>query len=238
MIDANAVAQISAKLDFLSSRIKVACERAGRNPAEVEIMAVTKYAAPLQIQALVETGRVAVLGESRVLPAIEKWQLPELSAIRSRVKLHLIGRVQSNKAGRISDFFDGVDSIDNIASARIIGAKAAALGRKMPVLIQVKLTDRETQSGVPITEAAKLAEQAAGVEGLSVRGYMAIAPIVQDQQELRPYFRRMKQLFDTDFSRSAPGVKNYLSLGMTGDFEAAVEEGSNLPRIGSAIFAK
>ncbi|MFA5162366.1 MAG: YggS family pyridoxal phosphate-dependent enzyme [Elusimicrobiales bacterium] len=236
MTDAALRARISAKLDLVFGRVAAACARAGRSPGEVEVMAVTKYASPLQIGALVEDGRVSVLGESRVQQAEEKWRSPELEAARPRVKLHFIGHLQSNKAGRAAMFFDAVDSIDGMAAASALGRKAEEAGRTVFALIQVKLTGRETQSGVVLEEASRLAGEASAVKGLRVRGYMAIAPQVADPQELRPYFRRLKGLFDADFPQPPSGERNYLSLGMSGDFEVAVEEGSNLPRVGSAIF--
>ena len=232
------VVLINARLDLVFARIAAACRRAGRNPSAVEVMAVTKYATPEQIAALLASGKIKQVGENRVQPAMQRWQLPELAQGRTTATLHLIGHLQSNKAAKAVEFFDAVDSLDSLDTAQILGRKALECGKKLPVLVQIKLTGRETQSGASLAEAGKLAEAASKVEGLAVCGYMAIAPAAQ-AQELRPLFKQVKQLFDRDFPQpSVQGFKCHLSLGMTGDFETAVEEGATLPRIGSAIFAQ
>ncbi|MDD2773843.1 MAG: YggS family pyridoxal phosphate-dependent enzyme [Elusimicrobiales bacterium] len=229
--------QITANAKAVISRIAAACARAGRDPAQVELLAVTKYAGPAQIRALLETGLARHAGESRMQGAAEKWNSPELAGLRAGVTLHFLGHLQSNKAAKAASFFDAIDSVDSMETARVLSRKAAQAGRKLPVLIQVKLTEKETQSGVSAAEASALVRETAKLEGLAPRGYMAIAPVTSDPEELRPYFRAVKRLFDADFARpAAPDSKNYLSLGMTHDFEIAVEEGSNLPRVGSAIF--
>jgi hypothetical protein len=230
-------ALIAANTRSVIARIAAACARAQRDPAQVDLLAVTKYASPAQMRALLETGLVKHMGESRVPAAMETWELPELSGFRSGITLHFMGHLQTNKAAKAASFFDFIGSVDSLALARALSRKAAETGKKLPVLIQVKLTDKETQGGVSAAEASALVEETAKLEGLVPRGYMAIAPQTSNPEELRPYFKAVKQLFDADFPRlAASGAKNYLSLGMTGDFEVAVEEGSNLPRIGSAIF--
>jgi hypothetical protein len=231
-------ALIKDRLDSVLSRIEAACKRAGRNPQEVEVMAVTKYAGEDQIAALLADGRIKHVGENRVQPSMQRWQSPAL-ADRKNVTLHLIGHLQSNKAAKAAGFFGSVDSLDNLETAITLGKKAQETGRIMPVMVQIKLTGRETQSGASLDDAGRLAEAASKIEGLAVRGYMAIAPVTENEQELRPLFGKVRALFDRDFPQpSVKGFRCYLSLGMTGDFETAVEEGSTLPRIGSAIFAQ
>ncbi|MDD4004218.1 MAG: YggS family pyridoxal phosphate-dependent enzyme [Elusimicrobiaceae bacterium] len=215
----------------VARRIAAACERGGREPGTVSVMAVTKYASPAAVADLINNGLISCIGENKAQDAVKRWAGPPLAQYRNLVKRHFIGHLQSNKAGRAVEFADSIDSIDSLHLAQAVARKAQEAGLVMPVLMQVKLTALGTQGGLNEREARALAETAAKLPGLKVNGYMAIAPVAENPEALRPYFRHMKQIFDADFP--AGGV---LSLGMSGDFEVAVEEGSTLPRIGSAIF--
>ena len=221
---------VSRNLDSVFERIAAACLRSGRNPAEVSLAAVTKYAAREQIAALLRDGRVKFIGESRLQDALVKWA--DMAA--GGVKKRFIGHLQTNKAARAAEFFDAVDSVDNLRIAEALSKRACELEKKLDVLIQLKLTDSASQSGVGLEAAPRLADGIRKLPGLRLLGYMAIAPRVSDPQELRPVFRRVMSGFEKNFA----GVEGrILSLGMSEDFEVAVEEGSTLPRIGSAIFS-
>ncbi len=219
-------------LEHLNARITAACARSGRNPAEVELLAVTKYAADEDVKILLETWNVKTAGESRVQDARSKWTEGALAPLRSRVTLHFIGHLQTNKAKAAVELFDWIDSIDSLKLAAEVNRHAAAIGKTMPVLIQLKLTGSQTQSGVAPENAGELLAQVRGLKNLDPRGYMGIAPAGAAPDRLTEIFTAAKKIFDRDF----PGPGRRLSLGMSGDFELAVEAGSTLPRIGSSLF--
>ncbi|MCX5783001.1 MAG: YggS family pyridoxal phosphate-dependent enzyme [Elusimicrobia bacterium] len=234
-MDTARAGEIIRNFDAVQEKITKACVKSGRNPAEVEIVAVTKYASVKDIACLLTQGRVLHVGESRVQDALEKWSAPELEPFLPKVKKHLIGHIQTNKAGKAVAFFDSADSIDNIKTAQFLDRKAREIGKKIDAMVQLKLTQKETQGGVLVSQAGELTAQVRELNGLNLRGYMGIAPQGAGESELRAVFSKAKEIFDRDFPAKA-GEKFYLSLGMTEDFEIAVEEGSNLPRIGGAIF--
>ena len=230
--------KLQENFQLITEKIAAACLKAGRSAAEVDLLAVTKYADQEEVKYLVETGRIRAAGENKVQDAVKKWGEGGLAAVRQRVKLHFIGHLQTNKAGEAVALFDWIDSVDSLKLANHINKHAALKNKKMPVLIQLKLAASDTQGGISPDEAPKLLEEMRKLSFLSPSGYMAIAPNVRDQETLRPVFREAKRLFDRDFpgAVNADGFKNCLSLGMSGDFETAVQEGANLPRLGSLLF--
>ncbi|MFA6583375.1 MAG: YggS family pyridoxal phosphate-dependent enzyme [Elusimicrobiaceae bacterium] len=227
-----AQAPVTVRYEEVASRARNACLRAGRDPQTVEIMVVTKYAGINSVAELAQSGLIRHIAESRIADAAAKWADPLLFPFSDKVTKHFIGRLQTNKAGKAVAFADSIDSIDSSRLAETVSRKAQEAGKTLPVLIQIKLTDRDTQGGLGEKEARDLAATAGRLPNLKVNGYLAIAPIAGNPEDLRPLFRRVKQIFDADF----PQKGGVLSLGMSGDFEIAVEEGSTLPRIGSAIF--
>ena len=219
-------------------RIAAACAKAGTNPAAVELLAVTKYADPEDVKLLIEAGAIKTAGENKVQDARAKWFNGPLAPLKARVKLHFIGHLQTNKAKAAVETFDWIDSIDSLKIAVEVNRHAAAAGRTMPVMIQLKLNDSATQSGIKPAQAGELLAQVRLLKNLEPRGYMGIAPEGASPAELKAVFTEAKKIFDRDFPVQAQGVPaNYLSLGMSGDYELAVEAGSNLPRIGSSLFA-
>ncbi|MCQ2410557.1 MAG: YggS family pyridoxal phosphate-dependent enzyme [Elusimicrobiaceae bacterium] len=207
-----------------------ACEKSGRSPQEITLLAVTKYAQDADVLTLLKKGLLTHIGESRVQQAITRWSKPEFAAFAT-VK-HLIGHLQHNKAVKAAQFFDFIDSLDDFSTAALLD-KHVPTGKTLRVLVQVKLTARETQSGLPLEEARQLVKRLRTLPNLRVCGYMAIAPQGAPESELRRLFSRIRQAFEADFM---PGMERYLSLGMSEDFTIAVEEGSSLPRIGSKLF--
>jgi hypothetical protein len=224
---------------LITDKISAACLKGGRNASEVDFLAVTKYADPGEVKYLVENGGIRAAGENKVQDAVKKWNEGELAKTRERVELHFIGHLQANKAGDAVALFDWIDSVDSLKLAGRISGQAALKNKKMPILIQLKLSASDTQGGIAPDEAPGLLEEIRKLPFLCPSGYMAIAPNVPDPETLRPIFRETKRLFDRDFPGivNAYGFRNYLSLGMSGDFEAAVQEGANLPRIGSLLFS-
>ena len=231
----------------VKERLYKAARRSGRDPDRVELLVAAKYAVAEDIAGLLhalsdanpQSTTLIHIGENRVQDADEKWASPELARFRRKVVLHMIGHLQTNKAVKAAKVFDQVDSIDSLRIASALDRHAGELGKVIPVMIQIKLTSSQSQSGVSVKDASLFLNEVRKLTHLSVKGYMGIAPICDNPEELRPVFREVKRLFDKDFPRggeSDPEQHRYLSLGMSSDFEIAVEEGSNLPRIGSLIF--
>lgn len=226
-------------LQQVTDRIAAACLKAGRASSEVELLAVTKYADPLEAAFLIESGKVLTAGESKVQDAEAKWVDGPLAGARKAVTLHFIGHLQSNKSARAVELFDWIDSVDTLQLAGRISRLAAKREKKMPVLVQLKLTASDTQGGISPAEAPGLLAEMRKLPFLCPSGYMAIAPETEAPETLRPLFAEVKKMFDRDFPGAVNeyGFRNHLSLGMSGDFETAVQEGSNLPRIGSLLFS-
>jgi hypothetical protein len=223
----------------IQNTIKNACAKAGTDPAAVELLAVTKYAASEDVKLLIEAGLIKTAGENKVQDAKAKWTAGELTPYRARVQLHFIGHLQSNKAKLAVETFDAIDSVDSLKIAAEINRHAAALGKTMPVMIQLKLNSSPTQSGVAADKAAELLAGLRGLANIVPCGYMGIAPAGAAPEELKAVFAEAKKIFDRDFPESADrrGFVRRLSLGMSGDYELAVQAGSTLPRIGSSLFA-
>lgn len=215
----------------VQNALSAACQKAGRTPQEVTLLAVTKYAQDKDVLFLLEKGLIRHIGESRVQQAWTRWT-NEAFAKFPTVK-HFIGHLQKNKAAKAAQLFDFIDSLDDFDTALTL-EKHLAPGKTLRALVQVKLTERETQSGLALKDARALASRLKTLERVKVCGYMGIAPQGAPEAELRTLFGRVKRAFDQDFP---PGTQRYLSLGMSEDFTTAVEEGSSLPRIGSKLFA-
>lgn len=239
-------AELTRKSALLSNfhdvqvRITAACAAAGRNPADVELLAVTKYAAEADVKILIEAGAIKNAGENKVQDSRAKWTAAgALVPLRPGIKLHFIGHLQSNKAKAAVETFDWIDGIDSLKIAAEVDRHAAAAGRVVPVLIQLKLNDSATQSGVTPAQAGELLAALRKLNNIAPCGYMGIAPANAAPAQLQAVFAEAKRLFDLDFPepKHAAGFRNYLSLGMSGDFELAVRAGSNLPRLGSVLFA-
>ncbi|MBI4376459.1 MAG: YggS family pyridoxal phosphate-dependent enzyme [Elusimicrobia bacterium] len=212
-------------------RIRSAAERRGLDPEGIGIVAVIKYAEPAQIRELVEIGLIGSVGESRVQQALAHRK--ELGPLAGRVQWRMIGHLQTNKAGQAMELFDSVDSLDNLRLAQALDRRAAELGRRSKTLVQVKLTEKETQSGVRPEHLEEFLAALSRHAHLEVGGLMAIAPMLESVEDVRPYFRSMKQIFDRFF---AGREEAQLSMGMSRDFELAVEEGATLVRIGTSLF--
>jgi pyridoxal phosphate enzyme (YggS family) len=217
-------------LNQIRYRMRAAAQRAKRSPDAVRLVAVTKYASLAEVRELLMTGLVSEAGESRVQDAEKKKLL--LGELAGKVRWRLIGHLQTNKAKKAVAVFDAVDSIDSEKVAAALDAALAGSDRPLPVLVQVKLTDRETQSGFAPQDLGAALEALKKHERLKVEGLMGIAPNLEPLEAVRPSFRTLRELRD----RHLPG--GLLSMGMSRDFEVAIEEGSDLVRIGTRIFSQ
>lgn len=230
---------VKENLERLHAAIEAACRAAGRARGDVELMAVSKTR---PADALAEAARLGVVlfGENRVQEFSAKS--PLLVALRSRaenpIRIHLIGHLQSNKAARAAEIFDGIDSLDSLRLAERLNDAAGKLGKRLPVLIEAKLSAEETKTGVSpdSPEAAQLLERLPEFSHLEMRGLMTIAPFGVAEETTRACFRSLRQLRDR-WAASHPRLAfDVLSMGMSGDFALAIAEGSTRIRIGTAIF--
>ena len=205
-----------------------AADRWGRAP---EIIAVSKTVEAARVN-LVKQAGIVRLGENRVQEIMEK--LPYLDA---SFQIDLIGRLQNNKVKYIMDKVGMIQSLDRISLAQEIDRRAQQHGLCMPVLVQVNIGAEPQKGGVPVEEAISFVRQAAALPGLEIRGLMAVMPDLDDDTQLRPYFTRMRSLFDSLKEENIAGTRiDELSMGMSGDYLLAAQEGATHVRIGSAIF--
>jgi len=224
--------KIPARLAAIREQIEAACARAGRDPAEVTIVAVTKTHPSAAVEAVRAAGLPDV-GENRVQELEEK-----VAALgRHAVRWHLIGHVQRNKARRAVELADLIHSVDSERLARRLSDEAIAQGKRIEVLAQVNVSGEETKGGL---EGPRMLEQLAELcklPGLRVMGLMTMAPLAADEGTIREVFATTRRLAED--ARSIAGFEaRHLSMGMSGDFEIAVEEGSTLVRIGSALLGE
>ena len=224
---------LAENLERVRARMQAAQRRAGRT-GEVTLVAVTKTVPGERIAEAYRAG-VRDFGESRVQEFEEKCrQLVLPSAV-----WHLVGHLQSNKARRAAELFSCIDSLDSLRLAEKLSAAASAAERRLAVLIQVDLGEEATRFGVPPDELLTLVEQVAALEGLSVRGLMTIPPYLEPAERARPFFRRLRELAEELSRRQIPGVEMAeLSMGMSHDFEVAIEEGATHVRLGTALFGE
>ncbi len=214
--------------DLLTS----ACARAGRSPHEVKLMAVSKTH---PVSALLEayTAGQRLFGENRVQEVQAK--AAELASL-DNLDMHLIGPLQNNKTGKAAELFHAVDTLDSLKTAERLNTSAAALGKTLAVLVEVKLSSEPSKHGIAPDELGALLEALAPLQHLRVNGLMTVPPLDAEGEAARPYFQQLRALRDEQRSRF-PSVQE-LSMGMSGDFEVAIEEGSTTIRVGTAIFGK
>ena len=228
---------IAENLAALRARIEAAAQRAGRSPLEIELMGVTKQVEPRRIREAYEAG-LRLFGENHVQEFSEKINLlRDLPDAR----FDLIGHLQSNKAARAAELFAGVDSLDSLRLAEKLNSAAAKLGKRLSVLIEVNLAAEGAKTGLApdSTELEQLLAAAPRLSALAIGGLMAIPPHTDDPEGARPYFRRLRQLREAIAARHLPAIAmDTLSLGMSHDFEVAIEEGATCVRIGAAIFGE
>ncbi|MBU0980851.1 MAG: YggS family pyridoxal phosphate-dependent enzyme [Nanoarchaeota archaeon] len=211
---------ISENIDRIRERIGSSAEMTGRNPSSVRLMAVTKLSTVEQMMEAISCG-IDLIGENRVQNAAEKF--PSLPAVEK----HMIGHLQTNKVGKAVELFDCIQSLDSLKLAKEIDKRAKDIGKVMPVFIEVN-PDEESKHGVRLDEVAGFYGKVVKLTNVKVIGLMALAPYVP-AEETRPFFKRISSL------NKKLGLKE-LSIGMTNDFEVAIEEGSTLLRLGRAIF--
>jgi pyridoxal phosphate enzyme (YggS family) len=219
------VADITDRLERLTARINKACRNVERDPSEVSLVAVSKTISADVVRAGISAG-LTVFGENYIQEAQAK-----INEIDSPAVWHFIGHLQSNKARFAVTLFDLIHSVDTVKLARELDKRAGAVGRRMPILVQVNISGEESKSGAARGQAEEFISQVLEFPNLATKGLMTMPPFFEDPDLARPYFKALRELKD----KIGPPLTE-LSMGMSGDFEAAIEEGATLIRVGTAIF--
>ena len=222
------------QLKKVNERIQQAAEACGRNAQSVRLVAVSKTVAPEMVREAIEAG-VTTLGENYVQEAREKSK----ALVQYSVSWHFIGHLQSNKAKYAVRLFDLIHTVDSLKLARELDEQAAKVGKIQQILVQVNISGEDTKSGIATNETTDLIVAISQMNHLSVQGLMTMPPYFYQPEKVRPFFAALRKLRDEINGRGIPNVSmTELSMGMTGDFEVAIQEGATLVRIGTAIFGE
>jgi pyridoxal phosphate enzyme (YggS family) len=223
---------VKERLDRIKKRITDAAIRCGRDPESVRLVAVSKTMDADRVAQAIDAG-AAILGENYIQEARNKF-----NALYDRpVRWHFIGHLQSNKAKYAVRIFDLIHSVDSFKLAGALDKEARKNDKVQDILVQVNISREETKSGIEETEAVDLVTRVNGLKNVQIKGLMTMPPFFDQPEKARPYFRRLARLRERIISSGIPGAgMEELSMGMTGDFEVAIEEGATLVRIGTAIF--
>ena len=226
---------LAARFAGVCDRVAAAARKVGRSPEEITLVAISKTHPASAIERLITLGATD-LGENRVQEAEQK--IAEIG--REKARWHLVGHLQANKARRAVNLFDVIHSLDSVDLAGRLERLCGEEGRDtLPVLIQVDLGHEETKSGIDEAELDGLVESLGPLNRLRLVGLMTLPPFLEDAEQSRPFFRRLRELRDELAGRGAFGNgPGELSMGMTHDFEVAIEEGSTMVRVGTAIFGE
>ena len=226
---------IADNIARVRERIDAAAHRAGRDPTSIALMAVGKTVSVARIGEAYAAG-IRLFGENRV----QEFQA-KAEGFRDfkDAQVHMIGHLQSNKAARAAELFRGIDSVDSLHLLQKLDAAASALGKHLPVLIEINIGGETAKSGLEPEsgELLRVLDAAQALTSIEVRGLMTVPPFHNDPEKSRPYFRAMRKLHDGIASQDS-SLMQVLSMGMSDDFEVAIEEGSTCVRIGTAIFGE
>ncbi|NTV48876.1 MAG: YggS family pyridoxal phosphate-dependent enzyme [Geobacteraceae bacterium] len=224
---------ISANLATINERIRAAAEKSGRDPSSVRLVAVSKTRPAKDIIAAFQAGQT-VFGENYIQELV-----PKLAEVPGSVQWHFIGHLQSNKVKYIAGQVEVIHSVDRISLAQEIDRQWGKLGKVCDVLIQVNISGEVTKSGTTEAGAIQLVRECALLPNIKVKGLMTMPPFFDDPDAARPYFAELRRLSEAITTQQIAGVDMAeLSMGMSGDFEAAIQEGATLVRVGTAIFGE
>ncbi len=224
---------INDKLDSVRERIKAAAVKSGRDHSDIVLVCVTKEVGIEEADEAIRAG-VTDIGENRVRGAILKY---EALNKRGGIRWHLIGHLQTNKAKKAVRLFDMIHSLDSLRLAEEIQKQAEKIGRMQSILIEVNVSREAAKYGVAPEFLEDLIKSVKGMKNLMLSGLMTMAPYAENPEDSRPHFRRLRELRDSLSSYNCDNIDmRHLSMGMSGDFEVAIEEGADMVRIGSAIF--
>ncbi len=224
---------IKDNIAAVRERIDAAAKRAGRDPEEIKLIAVSKTMPVEMLKEAYEAGQ-RDFGENRVQELV-----PKMEELPADIRWHLIGQLQKNKVKYISGKTELIHSVDSIGLAQFIDKEAKKRGVVSDILLEVNIAGEKSKSGFNPEEVLDAAEQISALDGVRIRGLMTVAPLVENAEDNRIYFRNLKHLYiDMQNKNMDNSMVDTLSMGMSGDFEVAVEEGATMVRVGTAIFGK
>ena len=224
---------MAANIDHVRSIIAEAALRVGRAPEGITLVAVSKTM-PVELVQMAYNLGVTDFGENRVQEA-----LPKIAAFHAQeLRWHMIGHLQSNKAGKVVSPFYCVQSVDSLHLAQSLSRHAGEQGKRLSVLLQINVSGEASKEGMPLAEASELARQIVALPHIQVEGLMTIAPLVKDPEQVRPVFRTLRLLREQLRAELPVCSWQHLSMGMTDDYSVAIEEGATIVRIGRAIFGE
>jgi hypothetical protein len=220
---------IRTNLERVQEKMASACRKSGRKESEITLVAVTKGVEPVRIIEAINCG-VKEIGENRIQEAESKFSL-----LPQEVRRHLVGHLQTNKAKKALELFDMIQSLDSLKLAREINRRSGE--KKVPLLVEVNTSGEATKTGIRPQETLDFLQKLAELENLIILGLMTVGPLTDDQTVIRNSFHTLRNLFEQAACLNIPNCKmEYLSMGMSSDFEIALEESANMIRIGTAIF--
>jgi pyridoxal phosphate enzyme (YggS family) len=223
--------EIAHNLETIRQRVAAACQRCGRDPHDVQLIAVSKKKPATLIEEALNAGQT-LFGESYVQEFIDKQQ-----SINGTPRWHFIGALQTNKVKYLTGKTELIHSVDRLSLASEINKHWGKSGAVARILVQVNVGDETSKAGVPVDEAVELVQQLATLPHIRIEGLMALPPYAEDLEQVRPWFRLLRELAEKIDSLNLPNVSMAtLSMGMSHDFEIAIEEGATLIRVGTAIF--
>lgn len=221
---------VADKWAIVQEKIAEACQKSDRNPQEIKVVAVTKYVSIARMKEALEVG-LNQFGESRAQDAIPKW-----NELGNQADWHFIGHLQTNKVRAIIDKFDYIHSLDRLSLAKELNKRAANLNKTIRCFVQVNVAKEETKHGLAVAEVESFVEEMQHYPYIKVIGLMTMAPLVENPEETRPYFRELKQIQESLQKKNwefAPLTE--LSMGMSNDYQIAIEEGATIIRLGSCL---
>lgn len=225
------MSQIEENLSRLRAKIFKACEKVKRNPQEIKIVAVTKNVSVEKIKQAIDCG-IEIIGENKVQEAQAKY-----GQIDKKVLWHLVGHLQTNKVKKALEIFELIQSVDSLKLALEINRLAKEKNKIFPILIEVNTSGEPTKYGVKPEQTENLIKEMQGLENLNIKGLMTVGPLSDDKEKVRQAFRQLREIYEKLERVKMSNLKlEHLSMGMSSDFEEALEEGSNMLRIGTAIF--
>lgn len=226
--------EVAQNVQEIIENVEQSAKKAGRDPKEITVMAVTKTVDPVLVNAAIAQG-ITLLGENKAQELCAKYD----SYHKDGVKIHFIGHLQTNKVRQIVDKVCMIESVDSLKLAKEIEKQCAAIDKVMEVLVEVNIGHEENKTGVFLEDLEELLVEIAKLPHLKVRGLMTIPPVCENKEEVSQYFSRMQQLFVDIKQKKYDNISmEILSMGMSGDYCEAVEYGSNIVRIGTAMFGQ
>jgi len=222
---------IKENLEKIKEKIRVKSELVGRDPQEITLVAVTKTVEVDRIEDAIAFG-ANIIGESRVQEAKEKY-----GELGNKAIWHLVGHLQRNKAKDAIRIFDLIHSVDSAELAREIDKQARKVGKIQKILVEMNVSDEQSKYGLSPEQLIPFLKDISGLPNIKVKGLMTMAPLYENPEDCRPWFRKLKDMMEEVKAENIENIEMvYLSMGMSNDFEVAIEEGSNMVRIGRAIF--